>query len=204
MFCFHSLTAWSRYVELERGHIAENTPGWRWCLAPGCLSGQIHKSSASDEGLPGSKENPIELSEAKGSSWTGWMRRSIRNAVDGQKDKAPDTNPTLVLRPRAPDICTCKDCGAKACVPCDRPWHENETCEEYQFRTKDRLDEEDKSLDAIRKLSKRCPNCSKSIEKNGGCRHMLCTQCRTEFCWLCGQMINRNGRYCGCDTIPVQ
>jgi len=194
------LTAYSRYVELKRRYIAENTTGWRWCLAPGCLSGQVHETSASDQPLPGSQENPIELSESKGMS--GWIRRSLRTAIETQKHKAPSATPALVLRPRAPDICTCKDCGAKACVPCDRPWHENETCEEYQVRIKDRLEEEDLALALIRKQTKRCPNCSKSIEKDGGCRHMLCTQCRTEFCWQCEQMINRNGQYCACGHIP--
>lgn len=204
IYLLQLLTSCARYVELQRRYIAENTPRWRWCLAPGCLSGQVHMSSASDEDLPGTKENPIELSEAKGSAWSGWIRRSVRTAVETQKPTAPDATPTLVLRPRAPDICTCKDCGAKACVPCDRPWHENETCEEYQFRVKDRLEEEDKSLAAIIKLSKRCPNCSKSIEKDGGCRHMKCTQCWTEFCWQCEHMINRNGQYCACGQVPGQ
>jgi ariadne-1 len=37
--------------------------------------------------------------------------------------------------------------------------------------------------------TKRCPECSKPIEKNGGCMHMTCGKasggCGHEFCWLC-------------------
>jgi hypothetical protein len=196
------LTASSRYVELERRYIAENTQGWRWCLAPGCQSGQVHISITSDQEVPGSRNNPIDLSDAKGSSWTGWIRRSVRTAIEAQKHLTPNEAPALVLRPHVSDICTCKDCGTQACVPCDRPWHEHETCHEYQARIKDRLEEEDKSLAVIQRQTKQCPNCSKKIEKNGGCRHMHCTQCRTEFCWECVQMINRNGQYCACGQIP--
>lgn len=31
--------------------------------------------------------------------------------------------------------------------------------------------------------TKRCPNCKIQITKNGGCNHMLCEHCKTEFNW---------------------
>lgn len=80
-----------------------------------------------------------------------------------------------------PDICACHACGAKACVACDRPWHEGETCEAYRARIKGRASEEDATLEVIRARTKECPECQRSIEKNGGCAHMMCKFCPARF-----------------------
>lgn len=34
-------------------------------------------------------------------------------------------------------------------------------------------------------MSEKCPNCSVTILKNGGCPHILCLKCNFQFCWLC-------------------
>lgn len=33
--------------------------------------------------------------------------------------------------------------------------------------------------------TRQCPTCSTAIEKNGGCNHVRCAKCRSEFCWAC-------------------
>ncbi|KAH8117138.1 hypothetical protein DFH11DRAFT_1579466 [Phellopilus nigrolimitatus] len=33
--------------------------------------------------------------------------------------------------------------------------------------------------------TRKCPQCSNSIEKAGGCNRMLCHHCRFQFCWMC-------------------
>ncbi|KAH7402671.1 hypothetical protein BKA66DRAFT_449266 [Pyrenochaeta sp. MPI-SDFR-AT-0127] len=79
------------------------------------------------------------------------------------------------------NIFTCAACGHKLCVIHEKTWHEGETCEEYEYRSsgrkgRDQRLQEEASLEAIRKLSKKCPGreCQFSIEKNDGCDHMTC------------------------------
>lgn len=33
--------------------------------------------------------------------------------------------------------------------------------------------------------TKDCPKCHICIEKNGGCNHMSCYNCKHDFCWMC-------------------
>ena len=32
---------------------------------------------------------------------------------------------------------------------------------------------------------KQCPKCKIYTEKNEGCNHMKCTECKFQWCWLC-------------------
>ena len=36
-------------------------------------------------------------------------------------------------------------------------------------------------------LVKRCPYCKFWTEKNEGCNHMTCSQCKFQWCWICEQ-----------------
>jgi hypothetical protein len=38
----------------------------------------------------------------------------------------------------------------------------------------------------LKSTTKPCVKCNVPIEKNGGCLHMTCTQCRHEWWWCCG------------------
>ena len=42
------------------------------------------------------------------------------------------------------------------------------------------------------KILKRCPNCRMWTEKNEGCNHMTCVECKFQWCWLCQKQYNYN------------
>ncbi|KAI7324136.1 hypothetical protein KC340_g6536 [Hortaea werneckii] len=180
-----------RFEEIARRHIAEHTPGWRWCLAPHCKAGQIHNSSdavAVTTAVVGDEAAPEQIPKPKKGS------KSKKKAVDETTTKAVKD---LESKPDIIDIFQCHACGARACVPCDRPYHDGESCGQYQRRVKDRLDEEDQTLQTIQKSTRKCPACGVNIQKNGGCPYMICHKCKTSFCWTCMQSIDSAGR-CEC------
>lgn len=55
------------------------------------------------------------------------------------------------------------------------------SCEDYQATMRG-----DKETDKwIMEHTKMCPSCNTRIEKNAGCQHMTCRNCKHEFCWVC-------------------
>ena len=72
---------------------------------------------------------------------------------------------------------TCLE-GHKFCFQCSKPWHGTKKCQ----------DEIDKDFRKWKKnkLVKRCPKCKFWTEKNLGCNHMTCPECKYEWCWFCG------------------
>ena len=69
---------------------------------------------------------------------------------------------------------------------------------------------ESENLNWILANTKPCPKCKRPIEKNQGCMHMTCSQCRFEFCWLCQGSWQEHGERTGgfyacnrCSHIPL-
>lgn len=92
---------------------------------------------------------------------------------------------------------TCKN-NHKFCGLCYEKPHVPCSCDEKRefleliSQIKDKKDEEDeenediaKALDYIYNTTKFCPKCHSRIEKNKGCNHMTCINCKHQFCWLC-------------------
>ena len=65
----------------------------------------------------------------------------------------------------------------KYCYVCLKPWHGDIKCDEE-------LDK-DFQLWKKNKVVKRCPQCQFYTEKNEGCNHMTCVECKFQWCWLC-------------------
>ena len=74
----------------------------------------------------------------------------------------------------------CKN-GHQFCFVCLRNWHGKEEC--------DKKEEDDFKVWKEGKIIKKCPNCHIYTEKNEGCNHMTCAECKYQWCWLC------NGKY---------
>ncbi|UPX13726.1 uncharacterized protein EKO05_0004225 [Ascochyta rabiei] len=96
----------------------------------------------------------------------------------------------------------CVECDARFCLVHEGTYHDDETCEAYEYRTSrqeerdERKRDEEASEEAVGKLTKKCPKetCGSPIEKNGGCNHMTCWKCQHHFCFVClGSHWNRCG-----------
>ena len=72
---------------------------------------------------------------------------------------------------------TCLE-GHQFCFQCSKPWHGNKKCQ-------DEIDKDFKKWKK-NKIIKRCPKCKFWTEKNLGCNHMTCPECKYEWCWFCG------------------
>jgi len=91
-------------------------------------------------------------------------------------------------------------CGEKWCFNCSLPAHEPCSCHHAQLWEERNASDKD-NVNWIRANTKKCPNCHSNIEKNQGCMHMRCANCRHEFCWMCGQtwFNHRNATHSGCN-----
>jgi len=94
----------------------------------------------------------------------------------------PEVGPNDAVNPRM----RCSGCGAGFCYYHSNAHEEDGvTCAEYEAR----LISESRTL-AKEIGAKECPGCRRLTEKNGGCNHMTCQQCRCHWCWICGDRID--------------
>lgn len=82
---------------------------------------------------------------------------------------------------------TC-ECGHQFCFNCGFDCHDPATCEHaLEWTQKDNsLIQWLKENRGVKDV-KCCTKCHEIIEKNQGCKHMTCRNCKHEFCWLCFQ-----------------
>jgi ariadne-1 len=80
-------------------------------------------------------------------------------------------------------VAECK-CGTLFCLRCGEEPHAPCSCAELG-RWQDKCRNESETANWILANTKCCPKCNTRIEKNQGCNHMSCQQCKWEFCWIC-------------------
>jgi ariadne-1 len=79
----------------------------------------------------------------------------------------------------------CLRCLRKFCPTCQEEFHFGFTCEK---RRQWKMENESgylKTKKWFEEKTKACPNCKVNIERDSGCPHMTCANCRHQFCWTC-------------------
>uniref|UniRef100_A0A4W5LQG4 RBR-type E3 ubiquitin transferase n=1 Tax=Hucho hucho TaxID=62062 RepID=A0A4W5LQG4_9TELE len=98
---------------------------------------------------------------------------------------APDCH--HVVKVQYPDAkpvrCTC---GRQFCFNCGENWHDPVKCKWLRKWIK-KCDDDSETSNWIAANTRECPKCHVTIEKDGGCNHMVCRNqsCKAEFCWVC-------------------
>ena len=77
-------------------------------------------------------------------------------------------------------------CGYIVCVHCGLEAHSPATCRDV-IRWRELVSDETdaSSIRLLLSTTKKCPNCSAFIFRDGGCPHIKCASCRHEFCHTC-------------------
>ncbi|XP_075219801.1 E3 ubiquitin-protein ligase ari-2 isoform X2 [Lycorma delicatula] len=112
----------------------------------------------------------------------------------------PGLNCQVVLRSKEPKAkrATCSYCNSVFCFKCGGEYHAPTDCSTIKkWLTKCADDSE--TANYISAHTKDCPRCHICIEKNGGCNHMQCYNCKHDFCWMClGDWKSHGSEYYEC------
>ncbi|EAT40872.1 AAEL007426-PA [Aedes aegypti] len=98
----------------------------------------------------------------------------------------PGPNCQIIIRSAdiSPKKAICKICMTSFCFRCGTDYHAPTDCQIIRkWLTKCADDSE--TANYISAHTKDCPKCHICIEKNGGCNHMQCFNCKHDFCWMC-------------------
>eukprot|EP00012_Vannella_robusta_P013980 CAMPEP_0206210078 /NCGR_PEP_ID=MMETSP0166-20121206/17308_1 /ASSEMBLY_ACC=CAM_ASM_000260 /TAXON_ID=95228 /ORGANISM="Vannella robusta, Strain DIVA3 518/3/11/1/6" /LENGTH=660 /DNA_ID=CAMNT_0053631633 /DNA_START=718 /DNA_END=2697 /DNA_ORIENTATION=+ len=77
-------------------------------------------------------------------------------------------------------------CSYRFCFRCSEEAHEPASCKQVKMWQK-KCQDESETNNWIVANTQECPKCGLPTEKNGGCNHMTCRQCKHEYCWVCNK-----------------
>ena len=104
------------------------------------------------------------------------FKQRVNIFLDKDKKFCPEPDCNSYLQKGKDKFVQCEN-GHQYCYVCLKKWHGKSKCDE----------ELDKDFQIWKegKVVKQCPRCKIYTEKNEGCNHMTCTECKYQWCWLC-------------------
>ncbi len=90
----------------------------------------------------------------------------------------------------------CDSCHTSFCIKCGEEPHSPLNCKALES-WKEKCKNESETANWILANTKPCPKCRTRIEKNQGCNHMTCQNCKYEFCWICSGDWKQHGANTG-------
>ena len=173
--------------------------GHHWCFD--CLNMNVQQSLASRATWPPKCCDTWLETGGIDEIWP-YLTNEIQKLYNKMAPELYSENPTHCPEPNCgafiPDdeddenaiyaICPNPKCqGSGVCRRCKRSMSEHVLIvEEERIECPDGLGAENNKLLEEGKMQ-RCPTCRTLIEKEEGCDHMKCTQCSTDFCYLCSR-----------------
>jgi len=112
----------------------------------------------------------------------------------------PGPNCDIIVRSKEPMAkrVICEQCRSSFCFKCGTDYHAPTDCETIK-RWLTKCADDSETANYISAHTKDCPKCHICIEKNGGCNHMQCYNCKHDFCWMClGDWKNHGSEYYEC------
>jgi len=106
-----------------------------------------------------------------------------------------DCETIMSVDDNAPNKLVCENCFSTRCALCNETFHTG-TCKDFKKWKQKRKGGDTKFAKYKMAHCKPCPKCGQPIEKNGGCHHMHCSNCGTDFSWyLAGNPLQKARTY---------
>jgi len=95
---------------------------------------------------------------------------------------------------------TCPHCNFSFCPKCKKESHTGECGQHASLMQRKR--ENESSNQWIVSNTTPCPKCHVRVFKNEGCNHVICSICKSEFCYRCGKLIKGYDHFKNCVLFP--
>lgn len=140
-----------------------------------------------------------------------WERLTLQRTLDTMSDVryCPRCEAATISED---NFAQCPLCSYAFCCRCMGDYHVSSSCDEMAVLMKKARQSKDfksemKSLRAIQKQARKCPNCHIFISRTEGCNKIVCSNCGIYFCYACGKQIqgydhfNTTGGRGGCKVF---